>query len=100
MKKEDRHTTPGHMYRGQECRNCISWITRLYPEYSPDMPSTDYYFVKLLDHFVADKVFNGGTAVKNYLEEFIAFRNPVSYKIGVNAPASRWRKCTEGDYFD
>lgn len=54
-----------------------------------DNNNSNYSFFTHLDDFVAEKILNDGTTVKNDLKEFITSRNPDFYKNDINAFASR-----------
>lgn len=72
-----------------------------HPHYSTDLSPTGYHFFKHLDGFLNGRIFQEERAVKTAFDELIASRLSDFYQKGIEALASRWKKCidVDGNYF-
>ncbi|CAK9820322.1 Histone-lysine N-methyltransferase SETMAR [Anthophora plagiata] len=78
----------------------LKWSVLLHPPYSPDLVLTDNYLFRFLQSSLSGKKFNNNNEVREYIDTFIACKDPDFFASGVDKLPDKWEKVifNNGDY--
>jgi len=80
----------------------VNWEVLPHPPYSPDIAPSDYYLFRSMASALSEERFRSFEEIKNWLDNWIASKQPDFYQRGIRVLPERWAKvvASDGAYFE
>lgn len=80
----------------------LNWEILPHPPYSPDIAPSDYYLFRSMAHGLADARFTSPDDMRNWIDGWIAGKEPSFFRDGIRELPERWEKvvASDGQYFE